>query len=38
MAGVDINSFDDRDKTDAHPDETGKAILLTQGWVMEGSS
>ena len=38
MAGIDTDPFGEHDKTDAHPDQTGKNIPLTPGGVMGGGS
>ena len=38
MADVGTDPFDDHDKTDSHPDETGETIPLNQGGAMGGST
>ena len=34
MSDVDIDPFGEHDKTDTHPNETGKNIPLTPGGLM----
>ena len=38
MAGVDIDPFGDRNKTDSYPDETSENVPFTPGGVIEGST
>ena len=38
MADVDIDSFGNHDKTDAHPDEAGENVPLTPGGAMGGDT
>ena len=38
MADIDIDPLGEHDKTDSHPDETGKTFPFTLGEVIEGES
>ena len=38
MADIDIDPFEEHNKTDLHPDETGENVPLTPGGAMGGST